>query len=187
MNITFKALHESDFPLLLKWLEAPHVKKYWPADRSFSVGGDQDIEWTPELIKAKYSSYACGYKLVDGTEKPIRAYIIYADDRPIGYIQLYNAHDFPRSTKLTDLPEELGAFDIFIGEKECLGTGLGSAAITKFMQTYADNYTHIVVDPDIDNITAIKSYEKAGFQRMSEQKDSNEVWMIWEKDSANDK
>ncbi len=171
MQITFKSLHESHFPLLLKWLMAPHVKEYW----------DQDVNWTLALIEEKYSSYARGYKIVDGIEKPIKAYIIEVDSKPIGYIQLYNAHDFGHSKKHEDLPEKLGSFDIFIGEKEYLGQDIGSATITKFVQIHADNYTHIFVAPDLDNITATKAYEKAGFQKMLEQKDNDKMWMIWER------
>ncbi|NBO24779.1 MAG: aminoglycoside adenylyltransferase, partial [Chlamydiae bacterium] len=29
MKITFAPLAESHFSLLLKWLESPHVKKWW--------------------------------------------------------------------------------------------------------------------------------------------------------------
>jgi aminoglycoside 6'-N-acetyltransferase len=47
MTITFEPLHESHFPLLLKWLEAPHVKKWW----------DQDVTYTMDLVREKYSSY----------------------------------------------------------------------------------------------------------------------------------
>ncbi|MHC3898088.1 UNVERIFIED_CONTAM: hypothetical protein LBW93_04190 [Wolbachia endosymbiont of Nasonia longicornis] len=47
-NITFKALKEEHFSLLLKWVETPNIKKWW----------DADINWTPELIEEKYSNYA---------------------------------------------------------------------------------------------------------------------------------
>ncbi len=46
-NITFETLSEKHFSLLLKWLETPHVKKWW----------DQDIHWTLGLIKEKYDNY----------------------------------------------------------------------------------------------------------------------------------
>lgn len=174
MQITFKSLHESHFPLLLKWLMAPHVKEYW----------DQDVNWTLALIEAKYSSYARRYKIVDGIEKAIKAYIIEADKHPIGYIQAYNAHDFLPSTQLTHLPENLGAFDILVGEEEYLGKGIGSNAITEFLQKHADAYSHILADPDSNNITAIKCYEKAGFVKMLKQKDNDKIWMIWEKPGA---
>ena len=119
MTITFEPLHESHFPLLLKWLEAPHVKKWW----------DQDVTYTLELVHEKYSSYIKGYKLVDGQQKPIQGFIIHNNQDPVGYIQIYNAYDFPRSKSLLGLPENLGAFDIFIGEAAALQQGLGSKAI----------------------------------------------------------
>jgi len=53
------------------------------------------------------------------------------NQNPIGYIQIYNAYDFPRSKTLLGLPANLGAFDIFIGEESALQQGLGSKAIGK--------------------------------------------------------
>lgn len=63
-NITFKALKEEHFLLLLKWLETPHVKKWW----------DADINWTPELIEKKYSNISKCLKLkTQIIEKPMHA------------------------------------------------------------------------------------------------------------------
>jgi ADP-ribose pyrophosphatase YjhB (NUDIX family)/RimJ/RimL family protein N-acetyltransferase len=168
MTITFEPLHESHFPLLLKWLETPHVKKWW----------DQDVKYTLELVREKYGSYVKGYKLEDGQQKPIQGFIIYSSQNPVGYIQIYNAYDFPRSMSLLGLPENLGAFDIFIGEAAVLQQGLGSKAILEFLRQHGKLYTHIFVDPDSNNVAAIKAYEKAGFKVLSEQQDTKEVWMI---------
>ncbi len=66
MTITFQPLNESYFQLLLKWLEAPHVKKWW----------DQDVTYTMDLVREKYSSYVKGYKFIDGIQKPIQGFII---------------------------------------------------------------------------------------------------------------
>ena len=108
MHIIFEPLNVSHFPLMLTWLELPHVKKWW----------DQDVTYTMDLVREKYSSYVKGYKFVDGQQKPIKGFIIYSDQNPVGYIQIYNAYDFPRSKTLSGLPANLGAFDIFIGENE---------------------------------------------------------------------
>jgi len=186
MTITFEPLHASHFPLLLRWLEAPHVKKWWPADRSFSVGGDQDVRYTMELVHEKYSAYIKGYKLVDGVPQPIQGFIIYSDQTPVGYIQIYNAYDFPRSKTLSGLPANLGAFDIFIGEEEVLKQGLGSKAILEFLKLHGNQYSHIFVAPDSSNIAAIKCYEKAGFKKVSEQEDTGETWMLKDLSSRND-
>ena len=168
MKITFTPLAESHFLLLLKWLETPHVKKWW----------DHDVAYTLELVRKKYDSYVKGYKLVEGVQKPIKSFIIHHNQNPVGYIQIYNAYDFSRSKSLLGLPENLGAFDIFIGEKEALQQGLGSTAISEFLKIHGGQYSHIFADPDSSNIAAIKAYEKAGFKKVSEQEDTKEVWMI---------
>ena len=80
MKITFIPLAKSHFPLLLKWLEAPHVKAWW----------DQDVTYTLDLVHEKYSSYVKGYKLVEALQKPIKSFIIHHNQNPVGYIQIYN-------------------------------------------------------------------------------------------------
>ena len=175
MTITFEPLHESHFPLLLKWLEASHVKKWW----------DQDVTYTMELVKEKYISYIKGYKLVEAVQKTIKSFIIHNNQNPVGYIQIYNAYDFPRSKPLSALPKSLGAFDIFIGEEEVLGKGLGSKAIFEFLNTDGYQYSNIFADPDNNNVAAVKCYEKAGFKKVLEQEDTGEVWMLKEQSVTN--
>lgn len=176
MKITFVPLAESHFPLLLKWLESPHIKKWW----------DQDVTYTLDLVREKYSSYIKGYKLVDGVPQPIQGFIIYNNQNPIGYIQIYNAYDFPRSKTLSGLPANLGAFDIFIAEESALQQGLGSKAIVEFLKLHGDQYSYIFADPDINNVVAVKCYERAGFKKVSEQADIGEVWMIKDLSLRND-
>lgn len=168
MSITFEPLNKLHFSLLLKWLEAPHVKKWW----------DQDITYTMDLVREKYGSYIKSYKQVNGINKLMNAYIIQVEQASIGYIQIYNAYDFPRDNPLFGLPQNLGAFDIFIGEEKYLGQNLGSKIISRLLNLYGDDYSHIFVDPDPGNIAAIKCYEKAGFKRLEEQKYLSEVWML---------
>ncbi|HAT8178957.1 TPA: GNAT family N-acetyltransferase [Legionella pneumophila] len=170
MNITFKLLSESDFTLLLKWLEESHVKAWW----------DQDVKWTSAQIQKKYDSYVKGYKIENNEAKPISAYIIYVDEIPIGYIQIYNAYDFARSIPLSGLPSSLAAFDVFIGEKNFLNKGIGSKAIDQFLKEYAHSYTHVFADPDNTNSTAIRAYEKAGFKKINKQPNTGELWLIRE-------
>lgn len=174
MDITFEPLNESHFPLMLAWLESAHVKKWW----------DRDVVYTPDLIKEKYGDYVKGCKQVNGVNKSIHAYIICVNHQPIGYIQIYNAYDFPRSKSLRGLPESLGAFDIFIGDEKYLRKNIGSQAITKFLSLYATHYSYVFADPDLENVAAIRAYEKAGFKKVLEQNDTEEVWMLWERPKA---
>lgn len=169
VKISFQELKSSHFPLMLRWLEAPHVKKWW----------DQDISYTMDLVQEKYGSYANGYKKVYGVHKPIKAFIIYADDVAIGYIQIYNVHDFLRNEIPLNLPAECGALDIFIGEEDALGKGLGSRSITQFLKLHAQRYSHVFVDPDAKNIAAIKAYERAGFKKIRSPL-REAVWMVYD-------
>ena len=164
MKIKFIALSIFDFPLLYKWLEASHVKQWW----------DEDIINTEEYVEEKYSSYVEGYKLENGKKKPISAFIIYLSDKSIGYIQIYNAYDFDQ---IIDLPKSLGAIDFYIGEEDYLKRGIDNKILKAF--DYQE-FDHIFVDPDKNNIVAIKTYEKASFKKIVEHLDTNEVWMIKE-------
>lgn len=169
-QITFTPLSALHFLYMLKWLETPHVKKWW----------DQDIIYTIDLVKEKYGSYVDGYKQEGGVNKSIHAYIINVQQEPAGYIQIYNSNDFSRRKSLSGLPENLGCIDIFIGEEKYLGQNIGSMAIEKFLNQYGTNYSYIFVDPDPNNITAIKSYKKAGFYEYSRHEATNEMWMLKE-------
>jgi len=168
MNLVFKTLSKMDFKLLLKWLEEPHVKAWW----------DQDTHWTSDLIYKKYLSYTKGYTLENGTMKAIHAYIMYMNDGPIGYIQLYNAYDFTRSVPLIGLPQSLAAFDVFIGEKQFLNRGIGAKAIAHFLDEYAHAYAYAFADPERTNISAIRAYKKAGFKEAVPQPSAQEIWLL---------
>lgn len=173
MNITFVPLAVSHFPLLLKWLEAPHVKAWW----------DQDINWTPEIIRQKYESYTRSYKVLKledrRIQKPIHAFVIALDDHPIGYIQYYNKHDFPshHGYDSSDLPRSCAGFDWYIGESEFTGRGIGSQVLSMFIQEHVfPKFQYVFVDPESNNSIAIRAYKKAGFARVKEV--NNVVWMM---------
>ncbi|MBA8666786.1 acetyltransferase [Holosporaceae bacterium 'Namur'] len=170
MNISFKPLNKKHFGLLLKWLNTPHVRKWW----------DTDIIWTKHSIEEKYHTYVKGFKLTNSKEKPIYPYIITIDDKEVGYIQYYNAYDFPREGYIiSGMPESLASIDIFIGEVEFVGKGLGVGLVAKFLDEYVfSQFESIFIDPDINNKAAIHAYEKAGFKAVKQEIDLSVIWMI---------
>jgi aminoglycoside 6'-N-acetyltransferase len=162
--IHFEPLSESYFPLLLKWLKEPHVRAFW----------DKGINWDEARVREKYTSYVQGYKLVLGIAEPLFAFVIFLDEQPIGYIQFYDAHKFPREGyKLEDaLPDyahvKLAALDLFIGEKGVVGRGVGTSVLKLFLSKYVwPKFNACFVDPDSRNLAAIRAYEKAGFVRVA--------------------
>ena len=158
-KISFDALNEKHFPMLLKWLNAASVKQWW----------DANIEWTPEKVKIKYGPR------VDN--KDIRCFIINNEDVPIGYIQLYDAYRFPRSKPLSGLPTNLGAIDFYIAEEEYLGRGLGEVVLKLFIDQF-NEFQHLFVDPSSQNFAAVATYTKAGFKQLDQQQSKGELWMV---------
>jgi len=170
MIITFEPLREKHFPLLLKWLETPHVKEWWD---------NTDIVWTIGLVEEKYGTYTQGYKLENGVRKSINGFIIVLNDREVGYIQLYNVYDFFREDdlKLDKLPKSLAAIDIFIGDESYLGKGLSFPIMNEFLKTHVDPYYEACfVDPDSANTAAIGAYKKVGFEYLKTTK--HDQWLV---------
>jgi aminoglycoside 6'-N-acetyltransferase len=168
-NLHFYPLTHSDLSLLLNWLNKPHLKATWGESKQWSMGDIQD----------KYASYLYRYKINhEGQKRPLHAYIIQLDNRSIGYIQFYDAFDFPRqgytleeqlpSSFLKKSNKNLTALDIFIGEKEFIGKGYGPHILEVFCKKFIfDSFEACMVDPDLNNSQAIKAYKKAGFQLLT--------------------
>lgn len=168
MEISFRPLNESHFPLLLKWLETPHVKKWW----------DSDIDWTMELIQNKYLEYTKGRKLEYGTYKKICAYIIYLKDRPTGYIQAYNPYEYQGFSRLKNLPSNLVALDFYIADPYLIYSDLGTKFLSLFFEDVLHSYPNFFVSCAINNTSAIRCLEKTGFQKISDQPYVSEIWMF---------
>jgi RimJ/RimL family protein N-acetyltransferase len=170
-RIHFIPLTRDHFVLLHRWLEEPHVKEWW----------DKNVLWTDKLIEEKYDTYVDSYKIVGDTQKPLHAFIVLFDDVPIGYIQYYNAYDFPcdeRST-LEGLPQPLAAIDLYIGDPHFIGKGFGPRLIDEFLKRHVwSDFAACFVDPDSTNLSAVLAYKKAGFKIIKTIQDRNITWML---------
>lgn len=179
--ITFSLLAEAHLPLLLKWLKTPHIKAWW----------DQDIIWTEALIREKFGDYIDGVKpihLGDTTiSKPMHAFIIEINSTPVGYIQYYDVYDFPREDNISveGLPNSCAGLDIYIGEAQYTGRGIGSQVLALFAEQYVfSEFSNIFVDPDTANVQAIRAYQKAGFEIIK--RVGHVTWMVKRHVSAHD-
>ncbi|HAT2000694.1 GNAT family N-acetyltransferase [Legionella pneumophila] len=173
-HISFRRLSEQDFPLLIKWLETPHVKIWW----------DSEVVWTLDKITQKYSSYVNQYKIENGKKKSIFAFIIVLDKQPIGYIQYYDVCDFLSlpANKVFDF-HKIAAIDFYLGEEPALRQGFGSAALRQFVQNIVfQQFDAALVTPDIKNVSAIACYQKAGFISCLTEEKTNELWLIAKKE-----
>ncbi len=164
-------LQTTHFPLLLKWINTDHVSRWWRDNRP----------WSLEDIIQKYTTYCKGYKKTGDLAKPIHAFIIEIQSQPVGFIQYYNAHDFPREggSLPPGLPKKLAALDLFIGESEFIGKGFGLVVLNKFLKDYVKpEFEACFVDPHHANTQAIHAYKKVGFERINQVSPGNDIWMV---------
>jgi aminoglycoside 6'-N-acetyltransferase len=137
----FRTVSTQDLPLLRQWLERPHVREWW---------GDPDR----------------GLRTIaDHIDDPaIDVFIVSNADVPIGYIQSWDPHaeaDHP----CRDQPLGTRGIDQFIGERDLIGRGHGSAFIRVFVEHLFDaGAPRVVTDPNPRNTRAIRAYSKAGFR-----------------------
>lgn len=146
--IEFRPLTESDLPLLVDWLNRPHLQEWW-----------REGETSIEAVRDKYLPRIAS---VDDA----RPFLAYCDGDPLGYIQYYDVS----SGNPAWWPDEPAAgvlgIDQFLADGNRLGQGLGTRMISEFVALLlADpGVNEIRVDPRPDNRRAIRCYEKVGFR-----------------------
>lgn len=147
-RISFRRIGRSDFPLLQKWLAAPHVSVWW--NEHFDLAS----------LEAKYGPS------IDGSE-PIHVYLIQFEGFPIGWIQWYRRRDFPEHAIQLGADHRSAGIDLAIGEIEMTGRGLGPVAIREFGTAYIfanGDLDAIVADPSVSNLHSVSAFKKAGFK-----------------------
>jgi aminoglycoside 6'-N-acetyltransferase len=137
----------SDYSLMARWLSDERVLAFYEG-RAHPFTLQQVIEtFAPRVME----------------EEQVIPCLMFYRDQPLGYLQFYPAD-----------PEEyqfegqgsVYALDLFIGEPDFWGKGLGSGFVCRlisflFSEKQAD---WVILDPHVDNPRAIRAYEKCGFQ-----------------------
>jgi len=114
----------------------------------------------------------------------MHAFIVCVNGQEIGYIQYYNAYDFPREQgyEIEGLPQNMASLDVFVGEKEAMGKGWGPRVLNQFLEEHIfKDFDACFVDPDTANAQAIRAYEKAGFKKVKTVNEGTITWMVREK------
>ena len=138
---SFRPMTAADLPLLLSWLQQPHVVEWWgdPDEQHRLVSGDLD-------------------------EPAMDQFIVSADASDFAYIQCYDLTAW--DSGFGEHPQGTRGIDQFIGEPDMVDRGHGSAFIRAFVErTLANGAPRVVTDPDPVNARAVRAYEKAGFAR----------------------
>lgn len=141
----------ADRPMLIEWLSLPDSRKWW---------GDPEDE-----IRLIYEGEETGES---------SGYIVHDPEHgPFAYIQSWPCDAQPAEAIADEpwvadqLPGTLG-IDITIGKPNMLGKGLGSQAVRAFCKKlFAEGAPRLLIDPDAENLRAVRAYEKAGFVRFN--------------------
>ena len=137
----FRPMSADDLPTVKRWLETPQVREWWhdPAEQFDLVSGDLAH---PDMTQ----------------------FIVAADGREFAYLQCYNLGAW--DCGFGPQPDGTRGLDQFIGEKDMMERGHGSAFVRAFAdRLLSDGTPRVVTDPDPANKRAIRAYEKAGFRR----------------------
>jgi RimJ/RimL family protein N-acetyltransferase len=147
--ISFRFLEESDFTLIHRWHNTPHVLQWWHEPL------------TLHQVEAQYGPRVRG-------EEPVHCYIILSGTVPIGMIQTYRVGDDPDYARHLPVPADTAGIDLFIGREDYLHRGLGSHILRTFMEgvLFPSGVTTVSIDPSVQNRIAIRAYEKAGFRHV---------------------
>jgi aminoglycoside 6'-N-acetyltransferase len=150
LRLRFRPLAHADLPIVAAWLREPHVAAWW------------DGPETLEDVRGKYGPR------IDGSHH-VRCYIACDDDREIGFVQAYRIGDEPTYAPSHDLDPDAVGIDLYLGDPRYLGRGIGRRMLLAFLDEviFVDNAVpYAMIDPDVTNERAIRTYEQAGFVRV---------------------
>lgn len=146
---SFILISEEYLPLIYAWFNEPHIQAFYSLRT-----------WTMEEVRQKLTAY------IQGAED-LKCYIVFIDKTPIGYVQCYPVKKHPWDDQdLTDeIIQDSAGIDLFIGEREFIGKGLGCRILDTFLQRHIwPHYRYCLADPDIRNEACMRLFKKCAFQ-----------------------
>ena len=153
--ITWRPVTAEDFPLLARWLAAPHVARWWHHETSAAA---VERDFGPSARR----------------EEPNEDLLVFLDGAPLGLLQRSFLHDYPEySTELTPLvavPPRAMTIDYLIGDPADVGRGLGTRLIRSALDelwTDHEDAECVIVAVHADNLGSWRALEKAGLTRIA--------------------
>lgn len=145
--IFLREMEISDTPDIIKWRNSEAVRSHFIYQNDFTE--ESHLNWIKTNIE---------------TGRAIQYIICLKDgNAPVGSVYVRDI----------DRTHNKGEYGIFIGEDEARGKGIGTRA-AKLMVKHCfekENFHRLFLRVYADNIQAIRSYEKAGFEREAYLKD----------------
>jgi aminoglycoside 6'-N-acetyltransferase len=141
------AMTVDDLPLVIEWRSRPAVHE-WYGGRPVTV----------EEIRKRHLE----------SPDPVSRCIVHLDGAPIGFLQFYEYIDAWKQAIDLRSNEEAWGIDLYIGEPDLHGQGIGTRLVSGVAQRLADGPgpDRVVIDPHVGNTAAVRCYQKAGFAKV---------------------
>lgn len=155
-NIRLRQASVNDLSLLTYWDEQPHIIESDPND---------DWDWEVELLR--FPSWR-------------QQLIAELNGRAIGFVQIIDPL-LEDSRYWGEVPDNLRAIDIWIGEKEDLGKGYGTKMMHMAIKRCFEDESvkAIIIDPLATNIKACRFYERLGFRFVEYRQFNNDYCAVY--------
>ncbi|MFT7146914.1 MAG: aminoglycoside 6'-N-acetyltransferase, partial [Yoonia sp.] len=140
-NFVFRKLRPADLPLVRRWLDAPHVRAWWPA-----------AEERVSLM------------LEDMDDPRINMMLVHLIDHPFAYIHDHDAKAYEQP-QFSDLPNGARVIESFVGDPDFMGQGHASAYISARVRELRLRHPIVAVSPNTKDTHAISIYNQAGFMK----------------------
>ena len=146
--IGFRPLEDADLPQVEAWLRAEHVAEWWRDPLEIAV------EQRQAALEGR---------------RNVEHYVILEDERPVGVIQTYRVGDYPEWGELVGAEPEAAGVDLFVGEPDAVGRGLGPEILREFTRTVVfarPGTTAAVATVEEANTRSWRAFERAGFRHV---------------------
>lgn len=151
---------QEEYALLRHWLSQEEISRYYGGD------GEREVRSIQKHVKI---GDVCSCLILQNLE-------------PIGYLQFYEITDPDEKAELRLCPyRHPFGIDLFLGFPQKLGQGVGTRCLKMtchflFSKRDADA---LCIDPRIDNLRAIRCYQKAGFFHVTTKEHGEKVLGRW--------
>ncbi len=153
--LTWRLVTPEDFPLLARWLAAPHVARWWHHETS------------AEAVERDFGPSA-------RREEPNEDLLAFLDGVPLGLLQRSFWHDYPEYVQelapIMPVPARAMTIDYLIGDLADTGRGIGALLIRSALEhLWAEHKDAecVIVPVHADNIASWRTLEKAGLTRVA--------------------
>ncbi len=152
-GFTFRPITDDDVPMLAGWLRDPAVGAWW---EGVSVTYDDAYVYDNVLEDCDIVTHS----------------VVELDGAPIGFQQWYPVDhdaDLLAEYELT-IDDRAWGIDQFVGESRLHDRGIGSrqvrAVVDWLLGPDGPGARLVVTDPVVENLRAVRCYEKAGFRKV---------------------